>query len=118
MNVVAVDPADLDLRIRSNPAVKHVRQTAQTYLPTDEQFDVILNDMRMDALASAHMMLLAASSLKPYGLAILTLKLPKRSMASTATLALKLLQKCYLVVGARQLFHNRHEITIVLKKAE
>jgi 23S rRNA (cytidine2498-2'-O)-methyltransferase len=118
MRVVAVDPADLDLRVRSNPAVSHVRQTAQTYLPTGEQFDIILDDMRMDALASARIMLLAASSLKPDGLAILTLKLPKRSMASTATSALKLLQKGYLVVGARQLFHNRHEITAALKKAE
>jgi 23S rRNA (cytidine2498-2'-O)-methyltransferase len=116
MNVVAVDPADLDPRVRSNPAVTHVRQTAQTVLPTGEQFDVILNDMRKDALASAQIMLLAATSLKLDGLAISTLKLPKRSMASTASAALDLLQKRYSVVGARQLFHNRYEITVALKK--
>ncbi|MBN1579113.1 MAG: hypothetical protein JXA89_00310 [Anaerolineae bacterium] len=116
--MVAVDPADLDLRIRSNPAVTHVRQTAQTYLPIDEQFDVIPNDMRMDALALAQIMLLAASSLKRDGLAILTLKLAKRLMASTTASALKLLRQDYSVIGARQLFHNRHEITVALKKVE
>jgi 23S rRNA (cytidine2498-2'-O)-methyltransferase len=50
MSVVAVDPGDLDPRVAADPAVRHRRQTAQSYLRTvHEQFDVILNDMRMDA---------------------------------------------------------------------
>lgn len=116
LSVVAVDPADLDARIASDPAVRHIRQAAQSYLPaTDEQFDVILNDMRMDARASAQVMGLAARNLKDEGWALLTLKLPQRGAVKAAASALEALRAWYEISGARQLFHNRSEITAALK---
>jgi 23S rRNA (cytidine2498-2'-O)-methyltransferase len=118
MHVVAVDPADLDPRIASDPAVRHVRQTAQSYLPaTDEPFDVILNDMRMDAHVSARLMGLAGRHLREDGWALLTLKLPQWGMAEVAASALEMLREWYAVIGARQLFHNRNEITVALRPA-
>ena len=66
LDVTAVDPGDLDRHIASDLAVRHVRQTAQTYLATtDQQFDVILNDMRMDAQVSARIMVTTAGNLEP-----------------------------------------------------
>jgi 23S rRNA (cytidine2498-2'-O)-methyltransferase len=118
MTVIAVDPGDLDRRIASDPAVRHVRQTAQTYLPaTDQQFDVILNDMRMDALVSAKIMVSAARNLKAGGWALLTLKLPKKGIERVAASAFDVLRGRYTVIGARQLFHNRNEITVALRRA-
>ena len=118
MSVVAVDTADLDQRFISDLAVRHVRQTAQSYLPTtDQRFDVILNDMRMDARVSARIMVSAVRNLKAGGWALLTLKLPKRGIEKIAASALDVLRRCYTVMGARQLFHNRNEITVALRRA-
>jgi 23S rRNA (cytidine2498-2'-O)-methyltransferase len=118
MNVVAVDPAVLDARLASDVTVTHVREVAQSYLSkTDEQFDVILNDMRMDARDSAQIMVKAARNLKASGWALLTLKLPKKRMVSFYTSALAVMRESYDVIGARQLFHNRSEVTVALKRA-
>ncbi len=75
MHVTAVDPADLNTRIKSDPAVKYIRRTADNYLSTSkERFDVILNDMQIDARESAHLMLSAEGNLKSEGFALLILK--------------------------------------------
>ena len=115
MQVMAVDPADLHPQLKAHPAVQHIRRVAQAYLPAAQQFDVILDDMRMDARASAHIMALAAGSLKPGGWALVTLKLPHQGMDKVALAALDLLRRHYTIAGARQLFHNRLEITVALK---
>lgn len=117
MQVVAVDPANLHSLFASDPAVIHRRQMAQDYLPAADQFDIILNDMRLDARDSARLMLLAAGNLKQAGAAVMTLKLPGQKMANVAAHSLKLLRKKYRIVGARQLFHNRREITVALRKS-
>jgi 23S rRNA (cytidine2498-2'-O)-methyltransferase len=116
MQVVAVDPAALDPRVASDPGVKHVRETAQHYLlGADRAFDVLLNDMRMDARDSARVVVEASQNLEPDGWALLTLKLPENRMAQVTAAALDLLRARYQVIGARQLFHNRSEITVALK---
>jgi len=116
MHVVAVDPAALDPRLAADAAVKHVRKVTQSYLSkADDQFDVILNDMRMDALDSAALMVKAARNLKARGWALLTLKLPKKRMVRVYKSALSELCKVYDLIGARQLFHNRSEVTVALR---
>ncbi len=116
MTVTAVDPGDLDRRMASDSAVRHVRRAAQSYLRTsDERFDVILNDMRMDALDSVRVMMNAARNLKKGGWALLTLKLPRVGMENAAASALDLIREKYEIIGARQLFHNRSEITVVVR---
>ena len=49
LKVTAVDPAELDPRLRTDRGVTRVRKTIQEYLPGAPRFDVIVNDMRMDA---------------------------------------------------------------------
>lgn len=117
LTVVAVDPADLHPLLADDPAVTHIRGLAHDYLTgpgANRQFDVILNDMRMDARDSARLMVSAANRLAPDGVAIVTLKLPARHMDQVAAAALNLLRRRYRLLGARQLFHNRREITAVL----
>jgi 23S rRNA (cytidine2498-2'-O)-methyltransferase len=117
--VVAVDPADLHPSIEHDAGVEHVRQTAQVYLPgCRRQFDVILNDMRMDARDSARLMVLAADCMKSDGFGLMTLKLPESGTLQALGGALKILRQGYVVVAARQLFHNRSEVTALLRKEE
>ena len=113
--VVAVDPAALDERVAADPGVTHFRGTAQKYLQDPAMADIIVNDMRMDARESAHIMGSVAACLREGGLAVMTLKLPQQGMQRQAAQAMALLRRWYDVAGARQLFHNRAEITVVLR---
>ncbi|GIV79171.1 methyltransferase domain-containing protein [Litorilinea aerophila] len=114
--VTAVDPGELDPRLAADPAVRHKRMTAQAYLADDpDRFDIIVNDMRMDARDSARLMVAYARQLYPDGWALMTLKLPARGRRQVLDHALKILRRAYTVAGARQLFHNRSEITVYLR---
>ncbi len=115
LRVVAVDPADLDPRLAADAGVQHVRSLAQGYLQQrGPSFDILLNDMRMDALDSARLTLAAMERLHPQGWALLTLKLPQQGMGRVAAEALALLDGHSSILGARQLFHNRNEVTVAL----
>jgi 23S rRNA (cytidine2498-2'-O)-methyltransferase len=114
LRVVAVDPAALDPRLAGDRGIRHVRATAQQFFPCRERFDLIVNDMRMDARDSARLMLDAAPCLRPEGHALMTLKLPAEGPEQVMHQALALLARRYRVLGARQLFHNRSEVTVAL----
>lgn len=114
LEVWAVDPADLDPRLVPEPGVHHVRTTAGAFLAENRRtFDLVVNDMRMTAEQSASVMLSAATHLAPAGLAIMTLKLPERDPLATVHRALDILRRAYTIDFARQLHHNRHEVTVV-----
>ncbi|MBR3750209.1 MAG: methyltransferase domain-containing protein [Clostridia bacterium] len=116
-HVTAVDPALLDEALLKSDLVTHVKATAQEYLEQCTQdFDLILNDMRMEPEESATLIKHFHPYLKEGGTVVLTLKLfgeqPRRQMLK----AIGLLENYYTVVGVRQLFHNRSEVTVILKK--
>ncbi|MEZ4582432.1 MAG: hypothetical protein R3A10_12485 [Caldilineaceae bacterium] len=77
---------------------------------------MIVNDMRMDARDSARLMVAYAPQLYRDGLAVMTLKLPETGRRELIDHALAILAAAYTAAGARQLFHNRSEITLVLRK--
>ncbi len=121
LRVVAVDPATLDPRLAGRPHLEHYRGYAKTYLEEStkqrKRFDVIANDMRMDAREAARLLVQAHRCLQASGFVISTLKLPHATRAidplKTLKEALSILSKCYTIVQARQLFHNRQEVTVI-----
>lgn len=126
MKVVAVDPADLDPRVARDPGVVHVRRQTNDYLAQLERespgtrFDAIVNDMRMDGAASVEIMRQARGYLKPGGVGVITIKIREedRSARRTPGTIRKLvarLAEAYSVVGVRQLWHNRSEVTVALR---
>lgn len=116
LKVVAVDPAELNPSIAKKTNVQHFKGLAQDYLKKNNKFDVIVNDMRMDVKESVDLMGIAAEYLNPDGIAIMTLKLPTKKVQAITNNAISKLQDWYNIYGARQLFHNRSEVTVVLKK--
>ncbi len=117
--VTAVDPAALDERIAHDSGVRHLRITTETFLQREpEQFDLILNDMRQDARDSARMMASCAPLMREGGTALMTLKLPEHGRDAAVDHALNILRRAYRVAGARQLFHNRSEITVWLAPSD
>lgn len=124
LRVVAVDPADLAPSLKNLPRLEHYRGHAEPYLEQavshNRIFDIVCNDMRMDARQAARLMLQAADLLSTGGLAITSLKLPHATSGmqplKVMTEALEILQVGYEEVRARQLFHNRQEVTVCLRK--
>lgn len=118
LRVIAVDPALLDPRVAADPGVTHRRKLAQAFFRDPEPCDVMVNDMRMDCLESSRLMNEGAGVLKDGGLGVLTLKLTENSAEwpRRARQAEAILREKYVVLGMRQLFHNRDEVTVALKK--
>jgi len=117
LSVWAVDPADLDPRLASDPEVRHVRTTAGEFLrATDERFDLVVNDMRMDPLLSCRLMGDAAAVLRAGALAVVTLKLGSGQPIRIVRQCLDELAWHYAIEFARQLHHNRHEVTVVARR--
>ncbi len=123
LRVDAVDPGDLDRRLGRDRLVTHYRKRIQEYSPGKKVFDVIVNDMKMDARDSIGIMLGYASRLVPNGVAIMTLKMPKMGQsAADARVTLDMLRadldrlaaRCE-IIGARQLYHNRSEVTVAMR---
>jgi 23S rRNA (cytidine2498-2'-O)-methyltransferase len=114
--VWAVDPANLAPQLHRDKKIHHFRQPAERFLSKAPQVDLIVNDMRLDVEESAQLMVQAAASLKVQGLAIMTLKLPRQEVRPKLEAGLAVLERAYLRLGVRQLFHNRQEVTVALRK--
>ncbi len=117
MRVISVDPADLNPILVNDNKVSHIRITAQKFIKTNEKiFDVIVDDMKLDVNISIEIMNNASKFLNKNGIAIVTLKLPNKNIIETIEKAIQSLKQNYTIIGIRQLFHNRQEITVVLEK--
>ena len=125
LNVIAVDPARLDSRlerrIEKRPHLEHYRGYAEEYitevLRRKQTFDIIVNDMRMDARDAARLLAQASRCLHEEGFIVSVFKLPHATpdMHPLTILkdAIRLLHTAYGIVQVRQLFHNRQEVTAV-----
>jgi len=115
--VTAIDPGELDARLAADRGIRHLHITAEQYLQDGpDQFDVIVNDMRMDARDSARLMAAFARFLYAHGWAVMTLKLPEHDRQPVLDQVFAILRRAYRIIGARQLFHNRSEITVCLRR--
>lgn len=124
--VTAVDPALLDERLLRDSGVTAVREHAQDWIRTAQRtgrtFDVVVNDMRIDARDAARFMREVLPLLRPDAFVITTLKLPQPGIPGMDPVgilqeALTELRRHYAIVRARQLFHNRNEVTVYLRVA-
>jgi len=126
MQVVAVDPAKLDASLSRQPHLEHYRGYAEDYLEEAikrrRKFNVITNDMRMDAREAARLLVQASACLLSDGFIISVLKLPHETSEidplKNLYEALRLLQRHFAIVQARQLFHNRQEVTVLTARPQ
>ncbi len=117
LRVIAVDPGELDERLGGDGQITHVPQTAGPFLGrTTEPFDLVVNDMRMIPAMSVDLMLAASRHLASGRLGIMSLKLTPHFAVETVDRAIAALGQAYHIVFARQLYHNRNEATVVVRK--
>ncbi len=112
--VTAVDPARLHPRLAADRGVRHKRMSAEAYLREGpDTYDLLVNDMRMDAVPSARLTNAFADHLYSHAEALLTLKLGQSARHLDPACAV--LRERFSILHMRQLFHNRNEVTIHLK---
>ncbi|WP_205325960.1 SAM-dependent methyltransferase [Glycomyces sp. YM15] len=113
----AVDPGDLDPRVLKLPGVVHERTTAGNFLrETGDRFDLLVNDMKMSPDRSSRLMVDSARLLKPFGVAVTTLKTGAHHVLEQIDESFAILGAAYDIEFARQLRHNRNELTVVLRR--
>lgn len=115
--VTAVDPAKMDPAVRVKE-MKHYKMVTQQFIREipKKEYALIVNDMKMDIWESIEIMMDFTAYLTDEGVGVITLKLPKRVRYHTIQKVLGTLEKGFRVLKAKQLFHNRSEITVILGK--
>lgn len=113
-NVVAVDPGDLHPDLQAHPKVKHYKCRIEQ-LSFENYFDLIVNDMNVDPSVTAEIMNSLAPTLRDGGICIVTVKLPNNPEKGVKQ-AQDVFRAEYEVLGTKSLFHNRQEVTCLLKK--
>lgn len=112
--VHGVDPGEPAPSLARRPELSWHRTTAGEFIRrTQRTFQVIVNDMRMDPLQSVRTMITAARLQRPGDLIIITLKITTNRPVENIDRALENLGDSYKIIFARQLHHNRNEVTVV-----
>ena len=114
IKVYSIDPADMDKRVLKNKNIKHFKITSQEFVKrSKEKLDLIVNDMKMDAAKSVRITAELIPNLNKDAYVVITFKLPKGFSLNYVENCIKLLKKHFKLITARQLFHNRNEITVI-----
>lgn len=118
LDVWAVDSGQLDRRLENKPGLTHIPTLAGPFLAENEQqFHLVVNDMRMEPAISANVINSAAKFVPSGGMAVMSIKIPAESSAlGEIRDTLRILRREWKVETVRQLFHNRHEVTAILRR--
>jgi 23S rRNA (cytidine2498-2'-O)-methyltransferase len=115
LDVTAVDPADLHPSLVGHPRVTWLKRNAGDVSFAPGTFDLLVCDMSWDPATMAKLVLRLAPSLKAGAEAIVTVKLLHRKPMRTIRNITEQLEQVFDVLRAKQLFHNRDEITLYLR---
>ncbi len=117
LRVIAVDPADIDESLREHENVAHYKMMAEEFIEKyDTKVDVLVNDMKIDVIKSCEIMNTMSDGLAHDGIGIITFKLPHKNQMGKILDGIRVLKERYKIIYKKQLFNNRSEITLVIKK--
>jgi 23S rRNA (cytidine2498-2'-O)-methyltransferase len=117
LRVTAVAPAPLYPWLAFDKGVTYEPLRAEDYLQRCRTiFDLIVNDMYLDARESAQLMVEYARHLRREGIAIMTLKLAERNRRRVMDHSYRILRNAYKIIRVRQLVSNRKEVTLFLRR--
>lgn len=115
LSVTAVDPRPLELE---HPRLLHHALPAEGCLREVEgPFDLITNDMSARPQDSAPLMVQYAAHLRPGGHAVMTVKLGALDKPRVLDHTLRILRSAYRIPRIRQLYYNRSDLTVWLRKS-
>ncbi len=115
--VTAVAPSPLYPWLLFDNNVRYQPLRAEDFLAQCQAtYDLIVNDMKLDAQESARLMVRYATHLRSQGIAIMTVKLRDRNRQRVLDHSFRILRKAYKIIRVRQLVSNRQEVTLFLRR--
>lgn len=117
LEVTAVDPAKMNPVLLKNPRLKYVSKNAGDVKFKENEFDLLVCDMSWSPKLMARLVTDLLYSLRPGGTAVVTVKLMhKKPMALIKEVTHMFEDSRMQIQRAKQLFHNRDEITLYMIK--
>ena len=115
LEVIAIDPGELNEEILKLPNVKHFKCRAEDFV-TEKKAAIITNDMNIHPKDSAAVMCRFARYLEDSGICIMTVKFVTPNRRKLLSEAKKELEKEFLIIAIKKMPHNGYETTLLLKK--
>lgn len=115
--VTAVDPARLDASLMRHPQLTFLQKNAANVKFAPGQFDLLVCDMSWSHRQMARLVKALLYALQPGGTAVITVKLMNRKALQTIREVSQDLAPELTLQKAKQLFHNREELTLFLLKS-
>ncbi|MBP1961773.1 SAM-dependent methyltransferase [Paenibacillus aceris] len=116
LQVTAIDPAAMSPRLLGNSSLKIYKKNASDVKLRDNEFDLLVCDMSWDPRQMGRLVADLLYSLQSGGTAIITVKLMHKKPFQTVRDILRILEPSLFLLKAKQLFHNREELTLYLQK--
>ena len=114
--VTAVDIGNMDVRLNKYKNYTNIKGNISGLDLPEQSFDLLTADISLNAKSTATMINKASRFLKNNGYAIVTVKLLGDKVRRSIKEVKEIYQEVFEIEGAKQLFHNRDEITLLLKK--
>lgn len=116
LKVTAVDPAEMDESLLGHPRLRHLRQNAAELSFAPGTFDLLVCDMSWDPHHTARIVKQLAPALSAGASVLVTLKLMYKKPLQTIADLLASYEETFDIRRVKQLFHNRDEVTIWMRK--
>lgn len=116
LHVTAVDPAELDTRVLRRVQLRYLKKTADQVSFEPDHFDLLVCDMSWDPQQMSRQIVGLLYAVQAGGTVILTLKLMHGKPFRQINETVHAFQNELRLVIAKQLFHNRQELTLYFVK--
>lgn len=114
LRVTSIDPAELHPSLSAYPRLTAMKKNASDVNFAPGTFDLLVCDMSWSPMQMAKLVLEKTDALTEGATAIITLKLMHKKPLQTIRDVVERLSSAFELKKAKQLFHNRDEITLYL----
>lgn len=116
LKVTAIDPAELHSSLLQHSKLTYLQQNASAASFSVNEFDLLVCDMSWSPRQMSKLVEDLIYALQSQGTAIITAKLMHKKSFQTVREICKFLEPKLELIRAKQLFHNREELTLFLRK--
>jgi len=116
LQVTSIDPGELHPSLLQHPSLTFLKMNASEAKLKENYFDLLVCDMSWSPMQMSRLITDLDTSLKSGAVAIITIKLMHKKPLQTIKDVKERLETVFVLNKAKQLFHNREEITFYLTK--
>ncbi|ASS74531.1 SAM-dependent methyltransferase [Tumebacillus algifaecis] len=118
LSVTAVDPGHMHASLLGHPNLTFLQKNAGDVKFEERAFDLLVCDMSWSPKQMSKLVAELLPAVETGGVAVITVKLMHKKPFQTVKETLQNLEPQVVLLQAKQLFHNREELTLYLMKEE